>query len=299
MTSPVASPRPRLAPPSEEGGRRPAFLAWRFFPRVLASRVAGLLARVPLPRFLREPVYLAFARRYAVNLREAEFPVEIYRSFAEFFGRRLASSARIPDPDPAALLSPADGTVIASGLLEPGGRMRIKGADYALPELLGSAELAARFAGGSFVSIYLAPGDYHRFHAPATGRIVEAVRVPGTLLPVKPGWLATGPGILGRNSRVASLFETSAGPLGLVAIGAYNVGSIRLLYDPSRAMRGGRRLLHRRYVDGRAFRRGDELGRFEMGSALLVLFPSESVRLEPFAPGSRLKVGVRIATVRS
>ncbi len=297
MTSPVASPRPRLAPPSEEEGRRPAFVGWRLFPRVLASRLAGLLARVPLPRFLREPVYLAYTRRYGVNLREAEFPVEIYRSFSEFFGRRLAAAARVPDPDPAALLSPADGTVIASGTLEPGGRLRIKGWDYALPDLLGSAELAARFAGGSFVSIYLAPGDYHRFHAPATGRIVEAVRVPGTLLPVKPGWLASGPGILGKNARVASLFETSAGPLGLVAIGAYNVGSIRLLYDLSRAMRAGRRLLHRRYVDGRAFRRGDELGRFEMGSALLVLFPPHAVRLEPIEPGAQVRVGGRIATV--
>ncbi|HET6202380.1 MAG TPA: archaetidylserine decarboxylase [Planctomycetota bacterium] len=294
MSSPVTSPLPRLSPPAEERSRRPAFLGWRLFPRVLATRLAGILARVPLPRFLREPFYLAYARRFGANLREAELPVDLYRTFAEFFSRRLSPNARVLDPDPAALLSPADGTVLEAGPLEPGGRLRVKGWDYVLSDLLGSAPLAAGFAGGSFVSIYLAPGDYHRFHAPATGRIVEAVRVPGTLFPVRPGWLASSPRILARNARVASVFETAAGPIGLVAVGAYNVGSVRLLYDPR--LRRGRRLLHRRYVDGRAFRRGDEVGRFEFGSALLVLFPPRAVRLEPLAPGTRVRVGVRIAT---
>src|SRR5437867_1739088 len=102
MSSPVTSPRPRVAPSPDERSRRPGLLGWRLFPRVFASRAAGLLSRVPLPRFLREPVYLAYARRFGVNLREAEFPVDLYRSFSEFFARRLAPNARALDPDAAA-----------------------------------------------------------------------------------------------------------------------------------------------------------------------------------------------------
>lgn len=296
MSAPVASPPPRLAEEAAPPLRRHGFVASPLFPRLLLSRLTGLAARIPIPHFLREAIYFSYARRYGANLRESEFPADFYRSFAEFFCRRLAPNARVFDAGSSAVLSPADGTVVQAGTIEGETFVQAKGQHYPLADLLGASDLSERFAEGSFVSIYLAPGEYHRFHMPVTGRVVEAVRVTGTLLPVDAGWVCGTPRLLARNARLVTLFETEIGPVALVAIGALNVGSIRVLYDGSRHLRRGRAVLRKRYVDGRAFRRGDEVGRFEMGSSLVVLFPRGVVRLEPLRPGSRIRVGVRIGT---
>jgi phosphatidylserine decarboxylase len=260
------------------------------------SGALGLLARIPLPRLLREPLFLAYARRTGADLREAELPAALYRSFLEFFVRRLTPAARRIDPDPFAVVSPADGRVLDSGTIHQCRFLQAKGQILSLGDLLGSPDLALGFEGGSFVTIYLAPGDYHRFHAPLTGRIVESVRVRGTRLPVSPGWPEGVPRLFLRNARLASFLETEAGLVALVGIGAMSVGSIRVLYEVS-SRSSWRRISRTRYVDGRAFRKGEELGRFELGSTIVVLFPATSVRLRPLAPGERVRVGERIGTI--
>ena len=297
MTAPAAPLATQSAPPSAPPRRSARFVASRLFPRRLASRAFGLLTRIPLPHFLREPLFLAYARRTGVNLEEAEFPPDLYRSFLEFFARRLAPGVRGIDPDADVVVSPADGRVLESGAIHQGRFLQAKGQVFPLGDLLGAPDLAATFEGGSFLTIYLAPGDYHRFHAPLTGRIVESIRIHGTGLPVGPGWPEGVPRLFLRNARCVTLLESVPGCVALVAIGAMNVGSIRLLYEERRP-RAPRGRPHRlRHVDGRAFRKGEELGRFEFGSTIVLVFPAGTVRLRAFAPGERVRVGERIGTI--
>lgn len=261
-------------------------------PRRAVSRLLGQLGRARVPGPLLRAFLGWYARAYGADLRQAERPLEAYRTFLDFFTRRLTPDARPLPADPAAVASPADGRVVQAGPVERGRLLQAKGAAYPLAELLGGAAEAEALAGGTFLTVYLAPGDYHRFHWPLDGRLTGVRHLPGDLWPVNDRAVASVPRLFVRNERVALTGRTAAGaPFAVVPVGALNVGSIRLTALP--------RLRTNRCVAGASpaaaldlpGRRGEELGWFEFGSSIVLLLGAEAGRLDPLAPGTPLRMG--------
>jgi phosphatidylserine decarboxylase len=276
----------------------PLFAVLRGLPRRAVSRLLGQLGALEVPRPLLVPVLRWYARRFGVDLSELDRPLAEYPSFLDFFTRRLPAGARPMPPDPLAVASPADGRVVEAGEVVAGTLVQAKGVPYDLADLLGGPAEAAPFDGGSFLTAYLAPGDYHRFHWPWSGRVHTVRHLPGDLWPVNAGGLAAVRGLFARNERVVLLGETDrGGSFAIAPVGALNVGSIRLTSFPG--LRTNRSVLRARRWPGLHLRgvRGAELGWFEFGSAMVLLLSAGAGRLEPLASGTRLHVGRAIGTL--
>lgn len=244
------------------------------YPKKLGSGCVGVLSRIPLPPGARAALLGAFARRYAVDLDEAERPLHEYRSFLDFFTRRLVPGARPQAAAvPGGISSPVDGEVVGGGIIESGTLIQAKGLPYALAELLPGDPHAARFAGGRYSTLYLAPRDYHRIHVPAPGRCVSVGRVEGELWPVNELSTAHVPGLYVRNRRawwIAEGTDSCEGlVLGVVMVAATHVGGV---------------VVDRRWLSGRTLPRtgrldvaqlpaepGDDIGVFELGSTVVFL----------------------------
>jgi phosphatidylserine decarboxylase len=288
---------------------RGAISALERLPQAAISRFAGRVADLPIPRPMRRPVLSAFARAVGANPREAERPLEDYRTLDAFFVRRLREGARPWRADPSGAGSPVDGVVGQIGEIASGRLVQAKGLDYTAAELLADERLAARLDGGPFVTLYLAPRHYHRIHAPCRGRIVEARHVPGALLPVNAPAVASVPRLFARNERVVCALEAPFGGAALVAVGATNVGRIESVFDPDwNGPRGGvtnlpgsggrgRAAGSRRYDPPLAVDAGDELMAFHLGSSVVVLFEAGRVLLDPrVVPGREVRVGDPLAS---
>jgi len=253
--------------------------------RAAVSRCAGWVAdrRVPAP--LRAPLYSAYARLTGADMAEVAEPLAAHASLGEFFVRRLKDGARPIEVDPEALTSPCDGTLQAVGPVERGRLLQAKGRDYALAELLRSGPDAEACEGGCAWTIYLAPRDYHRVHAPEACSLAELRRMDGTRHSVAPGVLARRL-VLPTNERAVFRLETAKGTLWLVMVGAMNVGRIRVVGQGASAARGGR-----------SFARGEELARFEMGSTVVLVAPrGAATPAARLAPGSRIRLGQAIGS---
>ena len=179
---------------------------------------------------------------------------------------------------------------------ERGRLIQAKGLDYSLEDLVRAPELSASLIGGVYATLYLAPGDYHRIHAPLACEAAYAIHAPGTLWPVNDAAAHAIRDLFVKNERVITALETPRGTAALVKIGAFNVGSIRVEFDP--AMGRGRRARYRVYPHPRAFAKGEEIARFEMGSTVVLLLP-RTFELEPsLKTGARVRLGEPIARVR-
>jgi phosphatidylserine decarboxylase len=253
---------------------------------------------------VRRALIGVFRRLYAVNLGEAErTEAGDYRSFNDFFTRALHGAARPLDPDPNALLSPCDGRISQIGELDGDALLQAtvaaKRHTYTLAALLADPAFAARFVGGRFACLYLAPADYHRVHLPMDARLVAGWHVPGRLYSVNASTAALVPGLFALNERIVLEFETVRGPLALVLVGALNVGSMSLVdlgdIAPSRG-RGG--LPVRLALAARDFARGEELGRFNLGSTVILVMPPAMARFERVLhAGSPVRMGQRLGTL--
>jgi phosphatidylserine decarboxylase len=222
-------------------------------PKLLLSRTTGVLARLPLPRPLRGPVYRAFARRYGVELGEMQGALADYRCLCDFFVRPLRDGAR-PIDATSALVWPCDGRIVTAGVVRDGRIEQVKGHDYALADLVLDAELAARLEAGSQATIYLAPRDYHRVHAPFEGQLVSLRRVPGTFYPVNPQTCRSVERVFLRNERVVFAFRLADGrAAAVVMVAALNVGDIQAQVAPGHVAKG------------------QEIGRFALGSTVVAL----------------------------
>ena len=254
------------------------------------SRAVRRLARVRSPFAVRR-----FAARYGIDTGEAEKPLDQYGSVFELFTRRLKSGARPLDPAPQVLLCPADGTLAVCGPIRGGTLVQAKGRGYALADLLANLDLAARFEGGSYATVYLSPRDYHRVHAPATGEVTGCTYVPGTLFPVNPFAAEHIDGLFARNERLITRLDTEIfGEIVVVMVGATCVGHITVAYDDAVVTNVGRRtIIGRRYAPPRPIERGAELGVFEMGSTV-ILVVSPNVKLVDRDPSCAVRVGMRL-----
>lgn len=269
-------------------------------PQHALSRGMHALARV---RFapVKNLAIRTFLRFYAVNMAEAErSDPAAYGSFNDFFTRALKPGARTVDPAPGAVACPVDGTVSQAGDLRGDRLLQAKGIDYSAAALLGGDEALAReFEDGSFATLYLAPFNYHRIHMPLAGTLRRARYVGGDLFSVNAATAAGVPGLFTRNERVACVFDTAAGPMAVVLVGALFVGSMSLSFAGEITAERTRTLRDLPVTDPIvALDKGAELGRFNMGSTVIVMFARGRVRLEPgLLPGSAVRFGQRLATV--
>ena len=279
-----------------EAAGRALLLALRGVPKGALSRLAGELTRARLPAPLLRAAMAGFARRYRVDLSECE-GLDSYRTFAEFFARPLLAGRRPVAPGDEVVVSPVDGAVSQVGRAEAGRLVQAKGLDYSLEALLGDRALAARFSGGAYATLYLAPRDYHRIHAPLPGRILGWRYVPGLLWPVNAASVRAIPGLFTVNERLVTVLDTPLGACAVVAVGATIVGRIRALYDPAVPLSNlrGARPLARDYQAPIPVEKGAELGAFEMGSTVILLLePHRAVLAAGLAPGARVRVGEAI-----
>lgn len=279
-----------------------AFIGLQYLlPQHALSRLLGFLAdsRVGL---VRAALIRMFLNRYRVDLAEAAQPdAGRYDSFNDFFTRRLRAGARPLDPDPRTALCPADGTLSQCGRIAGDTLLQAKGIEYSAAALLGGdAELAAQFAGGDYATVYLAPHDYHRVHMPLAGTLRRARFVPGDLFSVNEATAAGVPGLFARNERIACVFDTAAGPMAVILVGALVVGSMSLAWAGRIRGRDSRRPLDLPVHDPIvALDRGAELGWFNVGSTVVVLFgPQGPALVAGFAPGRAVRVGERLAVPR-
>lgn len=235
-----------------------------------------------------------FVRKYGVDMSEAADPdIAHYASFNDFFTRALKPGAR---PLAAAdLICPVDGAISQFGDIERDQIFQAKGHRYSTTALVGGdAALAAPFEDGHFATLYLSPKDYHRIHMPCHGRLLRMIHVPGTLFSVNPTTARGVPGLFARNERVVCVFESAVhGPFVLVLVGATIVGSMATVWhgvvNPPRS--GEPREWH--YADQDVqLRQGDEMGRFLLGSTVVMLFPKCALRFNPrWAPGAAIRLG--------
>lgn len=263
----------------------------RVLPQHALSRLIGRLASsgsTVLSRCLIE----AFRRVYRVQLDEAarQSPRD-YMSFNDFFTRELKPGVRRRGA-PGELVSPADGQLSQFGTVRGGTLLQAKGKPYSCAELLGDAGLAALLDGGWFATVYLAPADYHRVHLPCAGTLKRTVEVPGELYSVNAATEAGINNLFCRNERLVCEFETASGPMALVLVGALIVASIQTAWDGPESPYRERR--HRHYA--LAFPQGAEIGRFLLGSTVIVVAPPGAADPIPsLRPGQRVQVGEVLA----
>ncbi len=264
-------------------------------PKGAVSGWMGALARTELPRPLLSLILRWYVWKYDVNLAEAAEPLSSYRSLVAFFTRALVAGARPVCPDPDAIVSPADGKVYACGVITDDRIPQSENQHFSARELLAGKE---GYEGGDYIVIYLSPRDYHRVHVPCAGEVDRFQYVPGALWPVFPAATRRIPFLFSRNERLTSMLRTAYGEVALVMVGAFGVGRMRVVYDEITTNTGGREVVERALQPAPALATGAEIGRFEMGSTVVLLFPPGSVRWE-VEPGQPVRYGERIAGGRS
>jgi phosphatidylserine decarboxylase len=238
----------------------------------------------------------AFARAYRVDMTEAETDFDGYGRFSDFFSRGLRAGSRPVDPDPRAVVSPVDGVVSQAGVLERGSCIQAKGIEFPVDKLVDDAELAARFAlGGTYATLYLSPRDYHRVHSPVEGAVVASRYLPGEFWPVNPATVRNRDALFCLNERLVTVMDSSGfGRVAVVKVGATCVGRIRAAYD-DRLTHAGQAAGLRTYLPPRPIEKGGELGRFEMGSTVILLFePGRVVWDDRLVAGATVRMGQRI-----
>ncbi|HLZ98829.1 MAG TPA: archaetidylserine decarboxylase [Steroidobacteraceae bacterium] len=263
-------------------------------PQHAVSRVVLAATRVRTPWF-KNLLTAGFLRLFSVDMSEAAEPDPYrYGSFNEFFTRTLRTDARPIDADPQTIVSPVDGTVSECGAIDRDRLLQAKGRQYTLDELLARQPWARSFEGGSFATLYLAPFNYHRIHMAVRGTLRDTVYVPGRLFSVNSTTERHVPRLFARNERVLTLFDTEIGQFALVMVGALNVGSMATVWAGD-ITPAARRVVTRIPCPAVTLDKGAELGRFNMGSTVILLFEPGRARWHPLLrAGSVVQLGQAI-----
>lgn len=223
-----------------------------------------------------------------------------YEHFNDFFTRELQDGARVVDPEPDSFVSPSDGRISQCGRITTDRILQAKGHHYTVRSLLANDPSSADFINGFFHTIYLSPRDYHRVHMPAAGVLQRMIHVPGRAFSVSPGTVREVPELFARNERVVSMFETAHGPMAVVLVGAMLVSSMDTVWSGTVTPPRGRKITRgdwsRRGIE---LQRGDEMGRFNMGSTVIVLLPPGAVSsLEDYSADDIVLMGQKLARLR-
>jgi len=265
--------------------------------RTLASIAHGM-ASCEIP-WVKNYLIRYFINRYPVNLNEAiEKNPYNYPSFNHFFTRALDPNLRPITQGIHDLASPVDGCISQMGILEQEKVVQAKGFLYSVQDLLGGdAKLAAPFINGSYLTAYLAPKDYHRVHMPMDGHLTQLIYIAGNLFSVNPKTTSTIPNIFTRNERVVALFNTSLGQVAVVLVGAMIVGSIEMISIETVTPPHGHNTNIWNYDDPIYLKKGEELGRFKLGSTVILLFEPNKVTWEPeMIANTTINMGQRLGS---
>jgi phosphatidylserine decarboxylase len=265
-------------------------------PQHALSRLVLRATRVRVPWF-KNSLVKGFLKLFAVDMTEARNGDALaYGSFNEFFTRELKSGARPIAGGARDIACPVDGTISQAGRIDGDSLLQAKGRSFSLSDLLAARTWAQHFEGGTFVTIYLAPFNYHRIHMPLRGDLKETVYVPGRLFSVNTTTASLVPRLFARNERVLTLFETAAGEFSLVLVGALNVGSMATVWagEISPAARRAVTVLPPQQF---TLDKGAELGRFNMGSTVILLFQADRAQLNATVQaGASVRVGQSLGT---
>ncbi|MGH8042094.1 MAG: archaetidylserine decarboxylase [Rudaea sp.] len=220
---------------------------------------------------------------YAVDMTQAaQSDPFVYPSFNAFFTRALKAGARPLPVDPVTIICPTDGRISQLGAISDDRIFQAKGRDFSTAELLGDETAAAAYRNGHFATIYLSPRDYHRVHMPLGGTLRETLHVPGRLFSVAPSVVAAVPRLFARNERLVCHFDGTTGPFAVVLVGALLVSGVETVWGGVEIPPYARAIQHRDWRNRKiTLERGAELGRFNMGSTVIVLFPPGKAALDP------------------
>lgn len=268
-------------------------------PQHSLSRAAGWLAR-NRNKAVKNTFIRWFIRRYGVDMSLAiEENPDNYACFNDFFTRALKPEARPICADPDSLACPADGSISQLGDIDRGRIFQAKGRDYSALELLGGDQvLAEEFQDGKFATIYLSPKDYHRVHMPRSGKLRRSIAIPGDLFSVNTATAGQVPRLFARNERLVAIFDTDIGPMAVVLVGAMIVAGIETVW-------GGEQPLGRRDITtidytshGVHLAKGEEMGRFKLGSTVVLLFGADAVAWDGrYQAGTATVMGEKLATI--
>jgi len=266
-------------------------------PQHALSRLVGWFASTEIG-FIKDTFITKFAKKYQVNMDEALVEdLSSFASFNDFFTRELKDGARPIAEGEGVLVSPADGAVSQLGKIELGKVFQAKGRDFSVTTLLGGdSERAATFLNGEFATIYLSPKDYHRVHMPCAGKLLETVYVPGDLFSVNPTTAQGVDGLFARNERLVCMFETEYGPMAMVLVGAMIVAGIETVWSGQVCPLPKKAQVQDYTQSEVRLEKGQEMGRFKLGSTVVLCFPEDSVKfLEEIKAESPLMMGQALA----
>ena len=265
-------------------------------PKHLLSRLVGKFAAAEAGGVTTAFIKF-FIKKYNVDMSEALYPhPEHYKTFNEFFTRQLKPEVRTIAEGDDVIIQAVDGAVSQFGDIRQDSIFQAKGHNYSLTTLLGGKpELAKQFKNGKFATIYLSPKDYHRIHMPVDGTLTDMVYVPGDLFSVNPLTAENVPGLFARNERVVALFDTPVGKMAMVLVGATIVASIETVWSGTVTPPAGKNVQHWQYNDDDEaavkLAKGDEMGRFKLGSTIVVCFEKDAIDFEDMEPGMTTRLG--------
>ena len=262
----------------------------KLLPKALLSRFVGILAASEWP-WIKAAFIHIFKTAYGISLREAERkkPAD-YKSFNDFFTRALEFGARPLDGGEGVLVSPVDGFVSEFGPIENGQLMQAKGVHYTAADLLGDETLAADYVGGSFITLYLAPANYHRIHAATDGTLRRTIALPGELFSVNATTATHLPGLFATNERLTCVYDSPQGTAAIVFVGALIVASIETVWEEEASPYQKRASNEHSWP----FKQGDEMGRFLLGSTVVMCLPPGIKFADTIKPGAAVRMGMRL-----
>ena len=254
------------------------------------SRTMGFVSEVAFPVPVLANLIRTYCAAFGVSLTDTEVPAGGFRTFNEFFTRRLKTGARPVDGDPKVISSPCDGRVMSTGVVSRGLALQAKGQSYPLARLLGDEALCARFEGGPYLTIYLSPRDYHRVHFPCDGEVERCIHLPGLLYTVAPRATELVDCLLCRNERLNTVLQTPFGTAAVVMVGATGVGRITVSYGAMTTNVGecsGRTS----FDPPLTVAKGDELGVFNVGSTVVLVLEAGKWETRYPAVGESVQMG--------
>lgn len=257
-------------------------------PKNTLSQWVGGFANLPLPGPLNQQTVEWFAKKFQINMDEAELPLSSYKTVGALFTRNLKPGIRPIGPG---VVHPVDGRISAWGTVTKGMMIQAKGFDYKIEDFLVSQDWANLFEGGQYFTYYLCPTDYHHIHSPVDGRVVQAHLIPGQLWPVNDWSVSHNKNLFARNERLVSYIETAQGVVALVMVGATVVGKMTVEYDKTLVSNKERQPKMKVYSPARPIQKGERLGTFHMGSTVIMVYPKGFLKLANPNPEGPVKLG--------
>ena len=270
-------------------------------PQHFLSRNVYILMRCET-KWIKNLLIRSISRLAGINRDEALSPdMDDYPNFNAWFTRALKPGARVFDTNPNSILSPCDGMVSETGELQKNSILQAKGKNYSLQDLLANDPVCTLIEDGFFSTIYLSPRDYHRIHMPVSGRLQRMIHVPGRLFSVAPYTVRQVPRLFARNERVISIFEAESGPMVMVLVGAMLVSSTETVWAGEVTPAKNKHVTVTNYPEENIFlSKGDEMGRFNMGSTVILLMPPGVVnRIGGPSAGDAVKVGQKLGSMKT